>query len=75
MLDPLWGEPAAAAIAALAPFGRLVELGQSAGAEATLASAAIRGKPVDLLGYTNYTAGEERKAAAYARWPSTPRRA
>ena len=26
----------------------------------------MRGKPVSILGYTNYTAGEERKAAAYA---------
>ncbi len=26
----------------------------------------MRSKPVDILGYTNYTAGEERKAAAYA---------
>ena len=27
VLDPLWGEPAAAAIAALRPFGRLVQVG------------------------------------------------
>jgi NADPH:quinone reductase-like Zn-dependent oxidoreductase len=67
VLDPLWGEPAKAALAAIAPFGRLVNIGQSAAAEATLTSATIRGKPVEILGYTNYTAGEERKAAAYAR--------
>jgi NADPH:quinone reductase-like Zn-dependent oxidoreductase len=66
VLDPLWGEPAVAAIGAMKPFGRLVALGQSAGAEATLTSAAIRSTPIDLLGYTNYTAGEERKRAAYA---------
>jgi NADPH:quinone reductase-like Zn-dependent oxidoreductase len=66
VLDPLWGPPAVAAIGVMAPFGRLVALGQSAGAEATVPSAAVRGKPVDILGYTNYTAGEERKAAAYA---------
>ncbi|HYI18694.1 MAG TPA: zinc-binding dehydrogenase [Solirubrobacteraceae bacterium] len=66
VLDPLWGAPAVAAIGAMARFGRLVALGQAAGAEATIPSAAVRGKPVDLLGYTNYTAGEERKAAAYA---------
>jgi NADPH:quinone reductase-like Zn-dependent oxidoreductase len=67
VIDPLWGEPARAAISALKPFGRAVNLGQSAGAEATLPSAAIRSTPIDLLGYTNYTAGEERKAAAYER--------
>jgi len=66
VLDPLWGEPAAAAMAATRSFGRVVNLGQSAGAEATLTSQAIRSTPIDLLGYTNYTAGEERKAAAYA---------
>jgi hypothetical protein len=42
-------------------------MGQSAGAEATLASSVVRGKPVQIVGYTNYTADEERKAAAYAR--------
>ena len=36
VLDPLWGEPAQAAIGAVKSFGRLVNLGQSAGAEATL---------------------------------------
>ena len=66
VLDPLWGPPAVAALGAMASFGRLVALGQSAGAEAAVPSAAVRGKPVDILGYTNYTAGEERKAAAFA---------
>jgi NADPH:quinone reductase-like Zn-dependent oxidoreductase len=66
VLDPLWGAPAAAAVAAMKPFGRLVNVGQSAGVEATLSSALVRGKPVSILGYTNYTAGEERKAEAYA---------
>ena len=66
VLDPLWGPPAAAAVLTMASFGRLVSLGQSAGAEATFASGPVRGKPVSILGYTNYTAGEERKAAAYA---------
>ena len=66
MLDPLWGPPAVAAIAAMAPFGRLVGMGQSAGPEATMGSALVRSTPVDILGYTNYTAGEDRKAAAFA---------
>jgi NADPH:quinone reductase-like Zn-dependent oxidoreductase len=47
-------------------FGRFVNLGQSAGAEATLSSAAVRSTPIDLLGYTNYTAPEEAKRSAYA---------
>ena len=51
-----WGAPAVAAIArdeAVRPAS--CNLGQSAGAEATLASAPVRATPVDLLGYTNYT--------------------
>ena len=67
VLDPLWGEPAVAAIGAMKPFGRVVTLGQSAAAEATIASVALRSRPVDLLGYTNYTAPDEVKAAAYER--------
>jgi NADPH:quinone reductase-like Zn-dependent oxidoreductase len=67
VLDPLWGEPAVAALGAVKPFGRVVNMGQSADAEATLTSAAVRNTPIDLLGYTNYTAGEDRKAAAYQR--------
>jgi NADPH2:quinone reductase len=66
VLDPLWGEPALAAIGALTSFGRIVNLGQSAGDTALLPSQAVRSKPIEVLGYTNYTAGEERKAAAYA---------
>src|SRR6266566_4867512 len=44
MVDTLWGAPAVAATQAAAPGWRLVQIGQSAGAEAPLASAAIRGK-------------------------------
>jgi NADPH:quinone reductase-like Zn-dependent oxidoreductase len=67
VLDPLWGEPARAALAALKPFGRLVAMGQSASAEATLSSSAVRAKPAEIIGYTNYTAPAELRAAAYAR--------
>lgn len=67
VLDPLWGEPAAAAMSAAKPFARVVNLGQSAAAELTLASVLVRSRPIDLLGYTNYTAPAEVKAAAYER--------
>jgi NADPH:quinone reductase-like Zn-dependent oxidoreductase len=65
VVDPVWGEPALAALKALNRFGRLVNLGQSAGAEATLPSAAIRGKPVSILGHTNFAVSVEDKRAAY----------
>jgi len=52
--DPLWGAPAAAAVEALGVDGRIVQLGQSAGAEATFASAPIRGRHLNVLGYFNF---------------------
>jgi NADPH:quinone reductase len=53
VVDPLWGEPLVAAVVVAAQSARIVQLGQSAGAEATLPSGAIRGKQLELLGYTN----------------------
>ena len=58
IVDTLWGAPAAAAIQAAAPGWRLVQVGQSAGAEATLASAGIRGKMGELYGYTDFAVAE-----------------
>jgi NADPH:quinone reductase-like Zn-dependent oxidoreductase len=52
--DPLWGEPLAAAAQAAARGARIVHVGQSAGAEATLSSAAVRGKGLELYGYSNF---------------------
>jgi NADPH:quinone reductase-like Zn-dependent oxidoreductase len=63
--DPLWGEPAAAAIDALAVGGRLVQLGQSAGAEATLPSATIRGRQLDVRGYINAHVPADVRREAY----------
>ena len=54
VVDTLWGAPAVAAIQAAAPGWRLVQVGQSAGAEATVASAVIRGKMGELYGYTDF---------------------
>jgi NADPH2:quinone reductase len=54
IIDTLWGLPAVAAIQAAAPGYRFVQLGQSAGAEAALASAAIRGKMGEIYGYTDF---------------------
>jgi NADPH2:quinone reductase len=53
VVDPLWGEPAVAAIEAAAPRARIVQLGQSAGPSASIPSGAVRGKELELLGYTN----------------------
>jgi NADPH2:quinone reductase len=54
IVDTLWGPPAVAAVQAAPPGWRLVQLGQSAAAEATLTSAAIRGKMGEIYGYTDF---------------------
>jgi NADPH:quinone reductase-like Zn-dependent oxidoreductase len=63
--DPLWGAPAAAAVEALAVDGRLVQLGQAAGAETTLGSATIRGRALNLLGYINFRVPPDVRRDAY----------
>lgn len=66
VLDPLWGEPAVHAIAAANRFARVIQIGQSAGATAELASAPVRSKNLDLLGYTNFGAPDAAKREAFA---------
>jgi NADPH:quinone reductase len=65
--DPLWGEPLEAAVAAAAPSARLVNIGQSAGPKATLASGDVRGKQLQLLGYSNFSIPPEIRAREYER--------
>ncbi|HEX4929281.1 MAG TPA: zinc-binding alcohol dehydrogenase family protein [Gaiellaceae bacterium] len=67
IVDTLWGEPAAAAIQAAAPGWRLVQIGQSAGAEATLASAAIRGKVGEIYGFTDFAVPRDEFREHYLR--------
>jgi NADPH2:quinone reductase len=54
VFDPLCGEPLEKAVAAAAPGARIVQLGQSAGAAATLTSAAIRSKQLEIYGHSNF---------------------
>ena len=54
VVDPLWGAPVVAAARAAAPGARIVNIGQSAGAEAALLSADVRGKQLNVLGYSNF---------------------
>ncbi|MEI6446875.1 MAG: zinc-binding dehydrogenase [Actinomycetes bacterium] len=64
VIDPLWGEPAEAAVQAMAFGGRLVQLGRSAGDTATFDSAAIRGRCLQLIGHTNFANTAEEKGEA-----------
>jgi NADPH:quinone reductase-like Zn-dependent oxidoreductase len=54
VIDPLWGTPLVAALSAAAPGVRVVQVGQSAGPEATLTSSSVRGKQAEIYGYSNY---------------------
>jgi NADPH:quinone reductase-like Zn-dependent oxidoreductase len=67
VIDPLWGEPAVAALRATAPHGRLVQLGESAGAEATIAAADVRGAGRAILGHSNFVVDGAVKRETYRR--------
>jgi NADPH2:quinone reductase len=67
VFDPLWGAPGAAAVQAAAPHARVVQLGQSAGPEATIASGAVRGKNLTIFGLTTYRVPSDELAEQYAR--------
>lgn len=59
VIDPLWGPPLVAALEAAAPGARVVNIGQSAGPEAAITSAAVRGKQLEILGYSNFAVPED----------------
>ncbi len=67
VFDPLWGEPAAAAVKAAVPRATVVNLGQSAGATAELASADVRFKSLSILGHTNFAVPPDELAEHYRR--------
>jgi NADPH2:quinone reductase len=67
IVDPLWGEPAVAAMAAANRFARHVALGQSAGVHAQVSVAVLRNTPLTVVGHTNYAIPVEDQRAAYER--------
>ena len=62
VVDPVFGEAAAAAALALGPWGRLVNLGGSAHDLADFSSAALRGRSLSIPGYTNNAISPEQRA-------------
>lgn len=64
VVDPLFGEPAAAALRTLRSGGRLVNLGSSAGETAPIASATLRAGSLSVLGYTNNDLTVDQRADA-----------
>jgi NADPH:quinone reductase-like Zn-dependent oxidoreductase len=65
VVDLLWGHTALAALKAGKPGIRLVQIGQSAGAEVSLPAAVVRGKRATLLGHANASTPFPARAAAY----------
>lgn len=64
VVDPVFGAPAAAALAVLSPGGRLVNLGGSAGDSLPMSSASLRSRSIDVLGYTNNALTPQQRAEA-----------
>jgi NADPH:quinone reductase-like Zn-dependent oxidoreductase len=64
-IDPIWGEPLARVLGAAAPHARVVHVGQSAGAEAPLRSADVRGKELTILGHSNFAMAADDRNRAY----------
>jgi NADPH:quinone reductase-like Zn-dependent oxidoreductase len=65
VFDLLWGDPLVAALEVAAPHARILHIGQSAGADASVPSAPIRGKSLDVLGFTNFNVDLPTMRACY----------
>lgn len=53
VFDPVWGPPLEAAAGATAQSARIIHLGESAGSEATLSSAIVRGRQLTIIGHAS----------------------
>jgi len=67
VIDGLWGGPAAAALKTMKPQGRLVQVGNSAGTEASITAGPLRGGLVSILGFRNFWAPREVRVEAFER--------
>jgi NADPH2:quinone reductase len=67
IVDPLWGEPAVAALNAAAVGARLVNVGQAAGGDTPPPLAALRNKQAAILGLSSGWAQPGAKRDAYRR--------
>jgi NADPH:quinone reductase-like Zn-dependent oxidoreductase len=64
VIDPVFGLAATAAARTLGPGGRLVNLGGASGDKAEFSSAVLRGKSIEILGYTNNALAQSQRADA-----------
>jgi NADPH:quinone reductase len=67
IIDPLWGEPAMAALRAIATEGRLVNVGQSAGADVRIPLEQVRNRQAAIHAISSGWTPLERKASLYDR--------
>jgi NADPH:quinone reductase-like Zn-dependent oxidoreductase len=66
-VDPVWGEPAMAALTVIATEGRLVNVGQSAGAEVRIPLETVRNRQGAIHAISSGWTELDRKVAAYGR--------
>ncbi|MGH2972156.1 MAG: zinc-binding dehydrogenase [Gaiellaceae bacterium] len=64
-IDPVWGEPLAHALQYAQRHARVVHVGQSAGPEAPLRSADVRGQELVIMGHSNFALSREEQSRAY----------
>lgn len=67
VIDTLWGEPLQASLDALRTGARVVHVGSAAGPNASLAGGALRGKRVDIRGFSLFSEPAEDIARDYPR--------
>lgn len=67
IMDAVWGEPATAALPALADHGRLVQVGNAASPLAEITPRGLRAKLASILFYTNVQLPQELKARSFQR--------
>jgi NADPH2:quinone reductase len=65
VIDTTWGPNLVALLGIVAPRARVVHLGASAGPAAEIPSSLLRGKQIDLLGFSNFGVPRDELVAAY----------
>jgi NADPH:quinone reductase-like Zn-dependent oxidoreductase len=66
VIDPLWGDPAIAALGALRHNGRLVQVGNAHAPTAELAPGPMRGGRLDIRGFSVFSEEPATRARAYS---------
>ena len=65
VIDTLWGEPIVAALGALSPRARIVQVGSGAGQTAALPAGPLRGGRIDIRGFSVFSESDRDRADSY----------